>query len=562
MPDSNSGAAGEPVRNVADSGPKGLEKINPEIFWLIVIFFLALSLRTVAAFSRGMIQFDETTYARMAQNLLAGHSSLDITGTTATHFSFLYPFMTAAFSVFSHNYVSAGYAVSVLFGSLIILPTYLFGKVMWNRRVATAAAALVAVLPILVDKSSLVDGSSVFAFWLMSAMFFGYRMQFTKRCLCGMLSGISLGLAYLDGPSALYYLVVLFTLLVIVGLRQELANYANKAAVHFLLLFMVFAIPNVIYMTYENSGFTINDRPNDQIYAAVNDLAPGSVERDRVEMAIGPDGNLNQTSLQQGPGLIVTLVQKPVAFIKAAARNDYNFYFRNVNGIVPVWLLPLVGLGLFKLVWTRREALKYGYFALVTAPLLIIPVAWSDTRFVLPYVGIGMLFVARGWVYMEDWSVETIKGVAGISEIGKNGRNWIRRGLAALVLAPLAALSMWTVFHTDYPLEFRRAGEWLAANGDGDGDGGARIMSREASTSWYSGGTLVVLPYATVDQVIDYGRRNNADYLVVQRQMVDRLRPELTDLMDPATAGPSLQPVYHDGAPGSDSETIVYRIVR
>ncbi|MCL4473679.1 MAG: hypothetical protein M1539_04320 [Actinobacteria bacterium] len=558
MPESNSGATGEPARDSADSGPKGLKKINTEIFWLVVIFFLALSLRTIAAFSRGMIQFDETTYARMAQNLLAGHSSLDITGTTATHFSFLYPFMTAAFSVGSHNYVAAGYAVSVLFGSLIILPTYMFGKVMWNRRVATAAAALVAVLPILVEKSSLVDGSSVFAFWLMSAMFFGYRMQFTKRCLCGMLSGTSLGLAYLDDPSALYYLVVLFTLLVIVGFRQELANYANKAAVHFLLMFMVFAIPNVAYMSYQNSSFTINDRPNDQIYAAVNNLAPGSVERDRVEMAINPDGQLNQTSLQQGPGLIVTLVQKPVDFIKAAVRNDYNFYFRNVNGIVPVWLLPMVGLGLFKLVWTRREALKYGYFALVTLPLLIVPVAWNDTRFVLPYVGIGMLFVARGWVYLEDWSADSIRGVAGVGEISGNGKQWIRRGLAALVLVPLVVLSMWTVLHTSYPLEFRRAGEWLAANGDGE----ARIMSREASSSWYSGGTLVVLPYATVDQVIDYGRRNNADYLVVQRQMIDQLRPELSSLMDPAAAGPSLQPVYHDGAAGSDSETIVYRIVR
>ena len=71
-----------------------------------------------------------------------------------------------------------------------------------------------------------------------------------------------------------------------------------------------------------------------------------------------------------------------------------------------------------------------------------------------------------------------------------------------------------------------------------------------------------MLPYATVDQVIDYGRRNNADYLVVQRQMIEQLRPELTRLLDPATAGPSLQQVYHDGAAGSDSETIVYRIMR
>ena len=558
MPESSSGAAEKSAGSIADTRPAGLRKINPEIFWLIVIFLLAVILRTIAAFSRGMIQFDETTYTRMAQNLLAGHSSLDITGTTATHFSFLYPFMTAAFSVFGHNYVAAGYAVSVLFGSLIVLPTYLFGKVMWNRRVATAAAALVAVMPIMVDKGSIVDGSSVFAFWLMSAMFFGYRMQFTKRCMCGMLAGTSLGLAYLDDPSALYYLVVLFTLLVIVGYRQELANYANKAATHFVLMFLVFAIPSIAYMTYENSSFTINDRPNDQIYASVQGVSPGTAEHDRVIMGLDSNGDLNMWSLQQGPGLIETMVKEPVAFIKAVLRNDYNFYIRNVNGIVPVWLLPLIGLGLFKLVWTRREALKYGYFAIVTAPLLILPVAWTDNRFVLPYVGIAMLLVARGWVYLEAWAADTIKALAGWSEISDKGRERMRRVVAALVLAPLAALSMWTVFRTDYPLEFRRAGEWLAANGGED----ARIMSRESSSSWYSGGTQVVLPYASVDEVIDYGRRNNAEYLVVQRQMIEKLRPELVSLLDPSQAGLALTPVYHDGAAGSDSETIIYRIAR
>ena len=55
-------------------------------------------------------------------------------------------------------------------------------------------------------------------------------------------------------------------------------------------------------------------------------------------------------------------------------------------------------------------------------------------------------------------------------------------------------------------------------------------MSREASSSWYSGGTMVVLPYASVDEMIDYGRRNNADYLVVQRQEVKELRPQLEPL--------------------------------
>ncbi len=537
------------------AGKTGIKKINSEIFWLVVIFFLAVAMRTIAVFTREMIQFDETTCARMAENLLLGHHPLDITGLSATHFSILYPLVTASFAVFGHNYVAAGYAVSVLFSSLMILPTYMFGKVMWNKRVATAAAALVAVLPVMVGKGSLVDGQNLFAFWLMCSLFFGYRMQFTKRCMCGMLSGTCLGLAYLDDPSALYYLVILFTLLVIVGFRQELANYANKAAVHFVLLFLVFAIPNVAFMTWENSRLTIDDRPSDQIYASVHKLVAGTEARDSEMMSLDANGNLRLTQLQQGPGIFGTLVRDPVGLTKAALRNDYNFYFRGIQGLVPVWLIPLIGVGMLRLAWTRREALKYGYFALVMAPLVLVPVAWGDTRFMLPYIGIIMLWVARGWVHLEDWGVDTVKEIAGWREVSDRRRSMIKQGIAVLVLVPLIALSFWSISHTNYPTEYRQAGEWLKGHGGDD----IRIMSREASTSWYSGGTMVVLPYASVDEVIDYGRRNNVDYLVLQRQMVDSLRPQLASLMDPSQAGPSLRAVYHQGQ-GTDQETIIYRL--
>ncbi len=533
----------------------GRRKINPEIFWLIMIFMLAVAMRTIAVLTREMIQFDETAYARMAENLLLGTHPNDITGTSATHFGILYPVVTASFSVFWHNYVAGGYIVSVLFSSLIILPTYMFGKVMWNRRVATAAAALVAVVPVMVDRGSIIDGQNLFAFWLMCAVFFGYRMQFTKRCMCGMLSGTCLGLAYLDDPSALYYLVTLFTLLVIVGFRQELANYANKAAVHFLLLFLLFAIPNIAFMTWENSRFTIDDRPSDQIYAAIHQLKPDTEERERETMSLDANGNIKLTSLQDGPGIFATMVRHPLDFVKATVRNDYNFYIRGIQAIIPVWLLPLMGLGLFRIVWTRREALKYGYFAIVMLPLLILPIAWADSRLILPYMGIFMLWVARGWVHLDDWSAESIKEIAGWKAVSERQRALVHYALAFLVLAPVAALSLWSISHAGYPVEYRQAGEWLKGNGGG----GARIMSREASTSWYSGGTMVVLPYASVDEVLDYGRRNGVDYLVLQRETVEKLRPQLESLLDPGKAGSGLEAVYHSGE-GTDSELIVYRL--
>src|SRR5665648_1192731 len=86
-------------------------------------------------------------------------------------------------------------------------------------------------------------------------------------------------------------------------------------------------------------------------------------------MGLDVNGDLKLRDLQQGPDLMLTLIQEPVDFIKAVLRNDYNFYVRGIQDVLPVWLLLLMGLGMFKDVWTRGETLRYGCLALVMAPV-------------------------------------------------------------------------------------------------------------------------------------------------------------------------------------------------
>ncbi len=534
----------------------GKKQESPIIFWLLGVFLLAAALRTIAVLTRQMVQFDEASYARMAENLLLGHAPWDITHTSAVHLSVLYPVVIASFAVVIRSYVAAGYVVSVLFGSLLVLPTFMFGKVMWNRRVGVAAAALVAVLPVMIDKSSTIDGQNLYAFWLMCAMFFGYRMQFTKRCMCGMLAGTCLGIAYLDDPTALYYLVVLFGLLVIIGFRQEVASYANRAASHFVLMFALFAIPNIIFMSVEVGGFTVQARPVDELYAAVHNLRPQSLEWDRQMMRLDSSGNLVLPRLQQGDGLAVTLIRNPTGVFTAILRQINFYYIRNVATLFPAWLLMLIGLGVFKTVWSRREALKYGYFALMLLPLATLPLKWPDVRFMMPYIPIFMLWAARGWLGLEAWGVGSVSQVLGWKHDNPRRKLAVQVAIAILVLAPVAALGLWSVAQTDYPVQYKQAGEWLKDHG---GDG-SRIMSRESSTAYYAGGTLVMLPYASMQQVLDYGHRQHADFLVISQQQVDQLRPQLKDLMNPALAGPRLKMVYRYGA-GTGADIIVYRLL-
>jgi hypothetical protein len=552
--------AGSTAGTVEDGGGK---RKNPEIFWLAFLILLAIVIRVIAVLARDMVQFDEVSYARMADNLLMGVLPWDITGLSTTHYSILYPFITASFAVVTRDTVSAGHAVSILFSSLLILPTYMFGKVMWNRRVATAAAALVAVLPLLVDAGSTVDACNVFAFWLFCGLFFGYRMQFTKRCMCGALAGTCLGLAFLSDPTALVYMVVLLALLVIIGIRQEVASYANKAAAQFVLFFFIFAIPGIVWMTWQSDGFTISDRPVEAVYATVNGLTPGTIEYEQEVMSLDEQGELRAVAIREGDGFFASLVHHPGSTLWGAARSAYHDFFRGVNGIVPVWLLPLIGLGMFKVVWTRREGLKYAYFALVLSPLLVLPAMWDDRRYLLAYTGVALLLVARGWMNFEDWGMGTVEEIGNIRELSAGGRRKVQVAIAALVIIPLAALSLWNAFRADYPVQYKQAGEWLEQRAGERGEQGEeedlRVMSREASTAFYAGGDLVEMPYASLDETIGYGRDHEVDYMVVSRRLVESLRPQLAPLMEREGDMDGLEEVYRSGE-GTEAEVVIYRL--
>lgn len=530
------------------------KKINTEIYWLLGIFALAITLRIIVALTRGMVWGEAASQLRMADNLLLGIAPDEITGSSATAYGILYPLITASFGVMLRDITVAGYATSIVFGSLLILPAYLFGKVMWNRRVATAAAALVAVLPLLVSNGALTGQQSVFAFWLACGMFFGYRMQFTKRCMCGMLSGTCLGLAYLVDTSALYFVIALFTLLVIIGLRQEMTSYAGKAALQFLVTFLVFAIPNVAWMSYMNGDLTILNRPADSVYASVNGLQPGSLSYEKEVLGLDDAGGLRLNELRSGNGFFATLVQEPVDTVKAVARDGFDFYFNGAQTLIPVWLLPLLGVGIFSSVWTRREALKYGFFLLMLLPALVMPVIWHNDAFVLPFLAILLVGIGKGWVYLEDWSSDTLDELAGWQNAETGHKQAVIGILAVLVLAPLAALSIYYGARADYPTEYRVAGEWIKGQGGED----VRIMSRESASSWYAGADQVVLPFGTVDEVVGYGRANDADYLVVSSGLIEDLRPWLAPLLDPDKAPDGLEAAYISDE-GTGEELIVYR---
>jgi hypothetical protein len=76
----------------------------------------------------------------------------------------------------------------------------------------------------------------------------------------------------------------------------------------------------------------------------------------------------------------------------------------------------------------------------------------------------------------------------------------------------------------------RAAGEWIAAHTQPDD----RIMTRSMVVEYYSHRQSMAMPYADLPEMIAYARYYGAQYLVADWYTVDRLRPQLRVLRDPA----------------------------
>ena len=101
---------------------------------------------------------------------------------------------------------------------------------------------------------------------------------------------------------------------------------------------------------------------------------------------------------------------------------------------------------------------------------------------------------------------------------------------------------------------YKAVGEWLAQNTPPD----ATIMSRGAIPAIHADRNWEPFPHATYDEVMAFARRHGVDYMVVNSEEFEIMRPQLAFLADPAQTPAELEWVfdYEDQA----GTTVVLRL--
>lgn len=527
---------------------------------LAFILMAALVIRVLATLTRQMVQFDETAYLRMAENLAAGNGLLDVSGLNSTHFAPLLPAFIAGMAFVVRDYVLAGYIVAIVFGVLLLIPVYLLGKELLGARAGLMAAALMAAAPIFVGTSEFIYSEGIYIFFLLMALFYGWHMLKRPRLQCGLLAGVSLGLAYLANPSAVFYLAVLLLLAAGVAWRRGAWRRMARPAALLVACFSLFAVPYIIFIHSELGRWTFSGKSTaGNIYSATHNIRRDDIKGWEKELLAltGDHGEPLVLSLERrGDNPVNFILGSPVPAVKNFLKESFRFHGGVLSQVLPLWLLPLLGLGLFARGWSRERAAAIGYLLLMMAPAALVLAMYAHARFFMPFVPFAMMLVAAGWERLEGWGAETVAYSCRASWQPRCSR-WAPWVIGAAVLLPLLALSAVMVQRTPYETQYKEAGEWLKDRAGG----GARVMNREYSSAYYAGGVAVILPYAGYREMTDYARSRDVDYLIVGRTAIQDFRPGQEELLKGGAAHPEWR-LLHVVRPGTSQETLIFELER
>lgn len=524
---------------------------------LVFLVLLALAIRVLAVLVHPMIQWDETAYVRMAENLARGNGLLDISGNTKVHFSPLLPLFIAGAAMVLRNYVLSAYVVVTVFGSLILVPAYLLGKELFSRKTGLMTAALISVTPLFVYYSSQVYSESVYVFFLLFGIVFGLRMLRGGRILNGILAGASLGVAYLAQPSGFFYLVTFVALAILVAIYQGAWRQLAKTLPLFLIFSMIFAVPYILYLHAETGRWAYSAKRAGDTYGTTNNIRISTIDWDKDLLSLTNDNRqVKELTLPSHEDPAFTLLKHPVQGIKNFIRESHVFYSQVLSEVIPLWLLPLLGLGLFARGWTRWRGIGVAFLLTMMLPVLVILAMYAHKRFFMPFVPLVMIWVGEGWRRLENWGAETATLNLG-EPLHPKVKRWLPWVIGAIVLLPPLVLSAATVAKESYPVGYKEAGQHIKQIAST----GPRIMSREFSSAYYSGGTAVPLPYSSYDRTTEYARNNNVDFLVINKQELETSRPTLTILLGGASLHPEWKLVDRI-RPGTAQETLIFQLQR
>ena len=336
---------------------------SPEVLIVVVLAVWAALVRVAALVQPQRIVWgDEPFYLWLGRNWLTGRG-YSFTGYSDVHHTPMYPLLSGLFYLVTHNLELASDICYVLFGVLLIIPIYLLAREMYGRGAGYASAALLAIYPAIATAPAFWGTLTEppYYFFVYTGLWMVLLAMRQERALFYALAGICFGAAYLTRPEAIAYVAVAGVVLALVKLSErKLLKHATLVglalyAVGFLLFFMPYA-----YYVYRETGSWMVSEKAGVTFVTGLGLSEGNTKAfDEATWGLDSTGRevffISRESYDVS--MVDAILAYPTEFAQLLVRNVSRFVGSLLSSrMLPIYLLPLMGLAFFKVAWDTVRA--------------------------------------------------------------------------------------------------------------------------------------------------------------------------------------------------------------
>lgn len=534
-------------------------------------FIAALLVRVAVSWYCGAAQPQEIRYITIARGIISGQGFVGLdTRYPDIIQPPLYPMMLAVAFLLPGPELAVARFVSAVMGALLVLTGAGIARRVLGDRAARRTGWLIAFYPLLAHMSGMAITESTFTTLVTAALLLLWRAVdtptasgSTRLSLIG--TGLLLGLAYLTRPEGLTYLAAAIFLVVIFAFLKSLPlprrAKGGLAAVWLLLGFLVMATPYLVWVRSQTGRWLLAPKAV-LVEVHHNLIQEGQRENwkepydsplfyEHVRFSLNKDGtnirsreqfsasNVGVTTglLASDEGGDVSLFE-PTMAARMVMKNLQVIYLESAKDgfVIPTIFLLLGGIGLVSRPWVgalRRATLMILVFFCASFSFLLTHV---ESRFLYPALPYAIPWIAEGWRKTELWVLASFPVVGAFRAAMK--QSLVRLFVAGLLILLSIPHLVTEVRHSaDRWAEHREMGLWVKRQSGPS----PTIMGVAPVTAYYAGGKFEVLPYAEIPEVVNYAHHVGAEYLVVDRAEIPRLRPQLTNLLVPARPHPGLE---------------------
>jgi len=508
--------------------------------WLVpaVIALAALALRAALASPARVVWGDEPFYLWDGYNLATGRGYTFFGGRPDVYLTPLYPLVIAGLYLVLHNLELASRLCYILFGAALVLPIYALAREMYGRRTAIIAALLLAVYPAL-TAAELYWGTMTEPLYFLTAyagLYAALRALRDGGWGAHLAAGALFAMAYLTRGEGIAYIVAVGGMLVLIRLCER-RLWARDVWPRLLAMFGVFlalAFPYWLYLRLQTGRWMISGQAG-MTYITCISLAYGDVAGfDQATWGLDPaSGEVYFFSpTMVSFSMLEHIRSDPMAFARLVYHNARDFLATLFSWrMFPVWLVPLLTLGLFGATWDKRRAKGELLLAASWAPALGFIFFFVQERYIGSVLPLLVLWAAHG---VERWSAWAGETLAGWWPRGPAQRVW-HTALSVVLATLLAVVSLWitprvaaTTSLGSFRPAHRAAGLWLAEHIQP----GDTVMSRYPAVAFHAGAEWVPTPNAPIPDVLAYAYAHGADYFVLDERETRQLRPQLAPLLE------------------------------